>query len=1285
MEAVRTEKAQTKYQPLKPYMSAKALGNSSLPWKQVLMFIHRTQQRHSWRSPKYQLTRRQREAWKVLLREASREHAAGASQEVEEQAEEEQEGQEEQLSDTQKACLHFCITLLDQQVQAHEYESALVCALAVLGVQRDGWKTASQYPSTLSAVIKISRFLAVQQALEQGGTGVGQGQALLLATESQGEQSKQRRQRWIVEEEEEEVVEEEEDGIERRRWSNTNPPSCVQVLKSIMDKFMIRGSHSPMQWMLDLRSYGMKIGLNTTAAGHIQWEGDQLLYKAFQFRLVDFRSMIHGLVGESKRLLVEDLLFCASASGLPQVPWALLRDNPAEAKPGWNFLQDPRCQWPVKGESWLFQRVGSMPELQDKFVSARTASGVNAPGVKRYLAQVVEFQEKMLVLMHLTGGQPARAPEILSIRHSNTAKGEHRNVFVEEGLLVFVTRYHKGYAISGDVKIIHRYLPKEVGQLVVWYLWLVLPFYQQMEALLTKPAAVSFHLWPSGPDRKKWTSERMRKVIKRESMIGLGQQLTIQSYRDIAIGISRRYITGNQAFRMDEEDEDGEWDEDADAAALDQQATHSPHTAGTVYARGIMEGSGVVASMRQRFRKASMAWHKLLGFGSVPSEQGLTRKREPFEAEADEGRMLRWKRLRTADPRDTLRELYGPQATFRGVQQPAIQAILAGESPVVAVMPTGGGKSLLFMLAAFLGQRHSGTTIVVVPLVPLREDLKQRCEAKGLHCVEWNSRLPADGAAIVLVTPESAVGDTFLTFLNRLRAMRQLDRIVIDECHVILNKQYSFRKQLQQLPQLAIAETQFVLLTATLPPHQEGELWERMSWPAESVRMFRDVTVRKNIRYSVVYTDQINQTGTARRSQQQQQGKEGSVLLWLQERQRQLSQTGGKMVVYAKSVSRVQKLAEALGCPAYFSEQDGKAQILQELVAGQHQVVAATSALGMGIDIADIRVVAHIGKPWSMLDYAQESGRAGRDGKRSQAVILLSGQVQASSTGYAVSAANPAGEGEEDAQERQLVQRYMEGGQCRRVVLDQYLDGQERVACSEQEEACDICQAVQGVPQEEGREQEAEAVQEAHIEHGPADPNSQLSMQERELFWTQQHQQRQPRQRQQQQLRQLGQDMEDLVRQLHRWQSRCAICVAAGSPTSHHSLASCKMAESMEAQQTAQAIAKKIKYARFSGCFYCGLPQSVCSRWEAKEQGGRWQRSGEDCQFSGVLIEGLTGILLGFHSQIGDRHRVRLAEQGFSAAGMDQWVEYLGRKTEQGEVESNKLVWEFLWAAQQVQ
>ena len=84
----------------------------------------------------------------------------------------------------------------------------------------------------------------------------------------------------------------------------------------------------------------------------------------------------------------------------------------------------------------------------------------------------------------MTSGQPARGTEILSVRHCNTVKGGHRNLFIKDGLVVFVTKYYKGFQMSGDVKIIYWYLPQEVGELMVWYLWLVLPFVQQMEAIL---------------------------------------------------------------------------------------------------------------------------------------------------------------------------------------------------------------------------------------------------------------------------------------------------------------------------------------------------------------------------------------------------------------------------------------------------------------------------------------------------------------------------------------------------------------------------------------------------------------------------------------------------------------------------------------------------------------------------------------------------------------------------------------------------------------------------------
>ncbi len=214
MEAIRTEKHQTRYQPLQPYMDEKSIGDHARPWKQILMFFARTQREHEWPSPKYRFTRRQREAWEALVEQAERKangeededdegvsineddnsNSDGEDCEGEDDEDEEddnddnddegdgdgddnhhgnneeritdKEQEPERLTKIQRACLKFCIELLNQSITRKEYDSALVCALAVLGVKEDGWKGPEQYPPILSAVIKVARFIVVQKALE---------------------------------------------------------------------------------------------------------------------------------------------------------------------------------------------------------------------------------------------------------------------------------------------------------------------------------------------------------------------------------------------------------------------------------------------------------------------------------------------------------------------------------------------------------------------------------------------------------------------------------------------------------------------------------------------------------------------------------------------------------------------------------------------------------------------------------------------------------------------------------------------------------------------------------------------------------------------------------------------------------------------------------------------------------------------------------------------------------------------------------------------------------------
>jgi len=239
-----------------------------------------------------------------------------------------------------------------------------------------------------------------------------------------------------------------------------------------------------------------------------------------------------------------------------------------------------------------------------------------------------------------------------------------------------------------------------------------------------------------------------------------------------------------------------------------------------------------------------------------------------------------------------------------------MEAIRTGKSPIVTVMPTGGGKSMLFMLPAWIVP--GGTTVVVVPLTALRDDMMDRCTRAGIRCSEWSVRQPPDGETVVFVTPESAVGDEFMTFLNRLKAVRRLDRIVIDECHVILDDQVDFRRRLQQLGKLMMAETQMVLLTATLPVREESKLYGRMGWQAGEVVKIRGRTTRVNIAYRIVRVSK-------QRSVKVQEEAQWDEVERVVERvvQQVVQQEGqGKVVIYCRTVAQVKQLGTAGGFDA---------------------------------------------------------------------------------------------------------------------------------------------------------------------------------------------------------------------------------------------------------------------------------------------------------------------------------------------------------------------------------
>jgi hypothetical protein len=121
----------------------------------------------------------------------------------------------------------------------------------------------------------------------------------------------------------------------------------------------------------------LKIHYNTTSRGHVEWTGNELLYKELHFSMAQFCGMVHGLASESRRLLRDELLFGSKAVAVPGVPWESLRDNPTDERPGWNFLKDQRTRMPVDGERWLFERVGQDASIWSQFMKPGSQSGVD--------------------------------------------------------------------------------------------------------------------------------------------------------------------------------------------------------------------------------------------------------------------------------------------------------------------------------------------------------------------------------------------------------------------------------------------------------------------------------------------------------------------------------------------------------------------------------------------------------------------------------------------------------------------------------------------------------------------------------------------------------------------------------------------------------------------------------------------------------------------------------------------------------------------------------------------
>ena len=406
---------------------------------------------------------------------------------------------------------------------------------------------------------------------------------------------------------------------------------------------------------------------------------------------------------------------------------------------------------------------------------------------------------------------------------------------------------------------------------------------------------------------------------------------------------------------------------------------------------------------------------------------------------------------RMVDLAHSLHRIFGFTA-FRPGQEAVVGDALAGRD-VIALMPTGGGKSLCFQLPALL---QPGVSLVVSPLIALMQDQVRLLEDNGIAATFINSSLRREEVQqriagmlrgtfkLVYLAPERLLMTDFLLGpLEQLAANSGISAFVIDEAHCVSEWGHDFRPEYRQLSTLRRRHPRVPILAFTA---------------TATSRVRSDIIAQLGLRDPAVHLSSFNRPNLYYDVRQKDAGTYAELL--------RIVKSGGCGIVYCLSRKRVEKICEQLtsdgvGARPYHAGLDAAERRANQdaFIRDDVQVMVATIAFGMGINKPDVRWVVHYDLPRSLEGYYQESGRAGRDGDPARCTLFY-GPADIRTADFLIQQKIDPDSGEPLEDEQRIARQqlrqilsYAESTECRRAIQLRYLDEDYAPPCG----ACDNC------------------------------------------------------------------------------------------------------------------------------------------------------------------------------------------------------------------------------------
>ncbi|KAF8549160.1 hypothetical protein OG21DRAFT_627578 [Imleria badia] len=809
----------------------------------------------------------------------------------------------------------------------------------------------------------------------------------------------------------------------------------------------------------------------------------------FPLNVERLRKSVHSVKMEIEALIDKLVLSCDFTHVMAYID---SRTNPAD--PSMWFIDRPRED--LQGTSIVSQDPKGLSlfsrQLLDKmtlngtyFTQSQSTLVACKPEIWRWLADLDELVSAMYYAITLTWGGGARGTECDHLKHTVHGQGE-RHVFILNGRLSIVTTYVKTQHVQGHGRLIVRTPAHSISRLVIFVLSVLYPVAAKLSSFVMDVSlARSYLSYFFVHHGQVLNSRNFSIILQHHTEKYLGLPLGLRDYRQVMCSMLC-CLAGTDYGVADEDDHD--------LAAIHSQFGHSGSVADAHYGiQGTNALNAISHTSVRSMQRVSTRWHACLDCShphvlESVSESGdqekslqlLNSLKTPLSScvqevarESIQGFyttiLPHWTSILQGFGSNLTSHL---DATFIGSststssqlsplivhpllssrikvlfpgqerfsftshhQAELVQSCLTNDH-ILAVMPTGSGKSLAFFAAPVLNP--SSLFIVVTPFVALTEDMDRRLAALPIVGGKWSSDVNPFEAQLVIVPAHEAATERFFQWAEANSG--RLQRLFVDEAHHVFTSD-SYRPCFKLFHRLTQLKKPITLLTATMPIRSVSALCRSMMIDPALLRLIRAPVSRPNIKYTVFRVDpqQILQTTV-----------DIFNSLHLAENERG--------IIYTTSIAFTQQVAALLQIPAYtsrilpdeHSNKVEKSSRFQAWRSGVVQWVAATICFAEGVDFPSVRY-AIIVEPRDMLSFLQESGRLGRDGVHSHAITIWSFSPP------------PAPANDPDHCGRRPMAHFLQTNSCRRLAFEHFDPDVHSCASSVTNVMCDQCEKLSNV------------------------------------------------------------------------------------------------------------------------------------------------------------------------------------------------------------------------------